>query len=156
MEHGLINYAETKVFLLADESVFYSRWGGGGWRKICARHRNCCKKSLMVKDHFQLLTCIVTEERDHDRILGKEMGHFVRTCNIKSCFKIQYRHHSVSCACCVGLGTEYRSEKIPRNRLGMVSVIPRKKVLIPRHSEFRGRAYSEARKSERNLHAQPL
>jgi hypothetical protein len=30
MEHGLINYAETKVFLLADESVFYSRWGGGG------------------------------------------------------------------------------------------------------------------------------
>ncbi len=32
----------------------------------------------------------------------------------------------------VGLGTEFRSEKIPRNRLGMVSVIPRKKVLIPR------------------------
>jgi hypothetical protein len=27
----------------------------------------------------------------------------------------------------------------------MVSVIPRKKALIPRHSEFRGRAYSEAR-----------
>jgi hypothetical protein len=46
---------------------------------------------------------------------------------------------------CVGLGTEFRSEKIPRNRLGMVSVIPRKKVLIPRHSEFRGRANSEAR-----------
>jgi hypothetical protein len=44
----------------------------------------------------------------------------------------------------LGLGTEFRSEKIPRNRLGMVSVIPRKKVLIPRHSEFRGRAYSEA------------
>ncbi len=31
----------------------------------------------------------------------------------------------------LGLGTEFRSEKIPRNRLGMVSVIPRKKVLIP-------------------------
>ncbi len=44
----------------------------------------------------------------------------------------------------VGLGTEFRSEKIPRNRLGMISVIPRKKVLIPRHSEFRGRANSEA------------
>ena len=45
----------------------------------------------------------------------------------------------------VGLGTEFRSEKIPRNRLGMASVIPRKKVLIPRHSEFRGSANSEAR-----------
>ena len=45
----------------------------------------------------------------------------------------------------LGLGTEFRSEKIPRNRLGTVSVIPRKKVLIPRHSEFRGRANSEAR-----------
>ncbi len=43
------------------------------------------------------------------------------------------------------MGTEFRSEKIPRNRLGMVSVIPRKKVLIPKHSEFRGRANSEAR-----------
>ncbi len=45
----------------------------------------------------------------------------------------------------IGLGTEFRSEKIPRNRLGTVSVIPRKKVLIPRHSEFRGRANSETR-----------
>jgi hypothetical protein len=45
----------------------------------------------------------------------------------------------------LGLGTEFRSEKIPQNRLGMVSVIPRKKVLIPRPSEFRGRANSEAR-----------
>ncbi len=52
---------------------------------------------------------------------------------------------------CIGLGTEFRSEKIPRNRLGTVSVIPRKKVLIPRHSEFRGRANSEARNGmERN------
>ncbi len=51
----------------------------------------------------------------------------------------------------LGLGTEFRSEKIPRNRLGTVSVIPRKKVLIPRHSEFRGRASSEARnETERN------
>ena len=44
----------------------------------------------------------------------------------------------------LGLGTEFRSEKIPRNRLGTVSVIPRKKVLIPRYSEFRGRADFEA------------
>ncbi len=43
----------------------------------------------------------------------------------------------------VGLGTEFRSEKIPRNRLGTVSVIP--KVIIPRHSDFRGKANSEAR-----------
>ncbi len=49
------------------------------------------------------------------------------------------------------MGTEFRSENIPRNRLGMISVIPRKKVLIPRHSEFRGRANSEARnRTERN------
>ncbi len=38
----------------------------------------------------------------------------------------------------IGLGTEFRSEKIPRNRLGMISFIPRKKALIPRHSKFRG------------------
>ncbi len=51
----------------------------------------------------------------------------------------------------LGLGTEFRSEKIPRNRLKMISVISRKKVLIPRHSEFRGRANSEARNgTERN------
>jgi hypothetical protein len=50
-----------------------------------------------------------------------------------------------------GLGTEFRSEKILRNRLGMISVIPWKKVLIPKHSEFRGRANSEARNgTERN------
>ncbi len=49
------------------------------------------------------------------------------------------------CPSNLGLGPEFRSEKIPRNRLGTVSVIPRKKVLIPRHSEFRGRASSEAR-----------
>ncbi len=35
----------------------------------------------------------------------------------------------------LGLGTEFRSEKIPRNRLGMVSVIPRKKGLIPNFPE---------------------
>jgi hypothetical protein len=51
----------------------------------------------------------------------------------------------------LGLGTEFRSEKIPRNILGIVSVIPRKKVLIPRDSEFRGRTNSEARNgTERN------
>ncbi len=43
----------------------------------------------------------------------------------------------------VGNGISFR--KIPRNRLGTISVIPRKKVLIPKHSEFRGRANSEAR-----------
>ena len=71
------------------------------------------------------------------------------------------------------LATEFRSEKIPRNRLGIDSVIPQKKVLIPRvfriprkspfrsseripffrgkkcsfrrNSEFRGRAHSETR-----------
>ncbi len=37
----------------------------------------------------------------------------------------------------VGNGITFR--KIPRNRLGTVSVIPRKKVLIPRQSEFCGR-----------------
>ena len=58
---------------------------------------------------------------------------------------------NLSCKAGVGLGTEFRSEKIPRNRLGMVSVIPRKKALIPRHSEFRGRANSDARNgTERN------
>jgi hypothetical protein len=51
----------------------------------------------------------------------------------------------------IGLGKEFRSEKIPRNRLGMISVITRKKVLIPRHSEFRGRENSQARNgTERN------
>jgi hypothetical protein len=45
----------------------------------------------------------------------------------------------------LGLATEFRSEKIPRNRLGIASVIPRKKVLIPRNSEVYGRVYSEAR-----------
>jgi hypothetical protein len=45
----------------------------------------------------------------------------------------------------LGLETEFRSKKIPRNRLETVSVIPRKKVLIPRHSEVRGRVDSEAR-----------
>jgi hypothetical protein len=34
----------------------------------------------------------------------------------------------------LGLGTEFRSEKIPRNRLGMVPIISRKKAFIPRHS----------------------
>jgi hypothetical protein len=42
-----------------------------------------------------------------------------------------------------GLATEFRSEKIPRNRLRTVSVISQKKVLIPRRSEFYGRVNSE-------------
>ncbi len=49
------------------------------------------------------------------------------------------------CQVQVGLATEFRSEKIPRNRFGTANVIPRKKVLIPRHSELYGRVYSEAR-----------
>jgi hypothetical protein len=44
----------------------------------------------------------------------------------------------------VGLAMEFCSEKIPWNRLGMASVILRKKVLIPRHSEVYGRVNSEA------------
>ncbi len=39
----------------------------------------------------------------------------------------------------LGLATEFCSNKIPRNRLGMISVHPRKKLLIPRHSEVYGR-----------------
>ncbi len=51
----------------------------------------------------------------------------------------------------VGLGPKFCSKKIPRNRLGMISVIPRKKVLIPRHFKFCGRGNSEARNgTERN------
>jgi hypothetical protein len=45
----------------------------------------------------------------------------------------------------VGLATKFRSEKIPRNCLGTVSVIPRKNMLIPRHSGVHGRVNSEAR-----------
>ena len=45
----------------------------------------------------------------------------------------------------LGLATEFRSEKIPRNRHGTASVIPRNKMLIPRHSEVYGKVYSEAR-----------
>ncbi len=44
----------------------------------------------------------------------------------------------------VGLAPEC-SEKIPRNRLGTVFVIPQKKVLIPSHSEVHGRVNSETR-----------
>jgi hypothetical protein len=58
---------------------------------------------------------------------------------------VTYNSSFIPAAAWVGLGTEFRSEKIPRNKLGTVSVIPRKKALIPRHSEFRGRANSEAR-----------
>jgi hypothetical protein len=53
--------------------------------------------------------------------------------------------HTVWCTSPSGLATEFRSEKIPRNRLGTVFVIPRKKLLIARHSENHGRVNSEAR-----------
>jgi hypothetical protein len=51
----------------------------------------------------------------------------------------------------IGLATEIRSEKFPQNRFGMASVILRKKVLIPRHSEVYGRVNSKARNG-RNWH----
>ncbi len=51
----------------------------------------------------------------------------------------------------VGLAAEFLSEKIPGNRLGTASVIPRKKVLIPRHSEVYGKVYSQA-KNRRKWH----
>ncbi len=45
-----------------------------------------------------------------------------------------------------GLGSsEVCSEKILQNRLGKAFFIPRKKVLIPMHSEVHGRVNSEAR-----------
>ncbi len=51
----------------------------------------------------------------------------------------------------VGLAMEFHSGKIPRNRLGMASVIPRKKVLIPRHFEVYGRVDSETRNGRKIL-----
>jgi hypothetical protein len=53
--------------------------------------------------------------------------------------------------CIRGLPSEFRSENIPRNRLGMVIVIPRNKVLIPCGSEYFGRVHSITRnETERN------
>jgi hypothetical protein len=51
----------------------------------------------------------------------------------------------------VGLATEFRFKKIPRNRLGMASVIPRKKELIQRHSEVYGRVNSEAQSGRNGM-----
>jgi hypothetical protein len=48
---------------------------------------------------------------------------------------INVAQHQISIESFLGLGTEFRSEKIPRNRLGTISVIPRKKVLIPNSAE---------------------
>jgi hypothetical protein len=73
--------------------------------------------------------------------VGVEGGQWSRVLQAQQIFYLDQRSESLE----LGLGTEFRSEKIPRNRLGTVSVIPRKKALIPRHSEFRGRANSEAR-----------
>jgi hypothetical protein len=92
------------------------------------RTGNCC--------HTQVHRC-------HGLIIGFDKFNKKRGCEYlvnKQCVKPIICHYIL-----IGLGTEFRSEKIPRNRLGTVSVIPRKKVLIPRHSEFRGRASSEAR-----------
>ncbi len=53
------NSHET-VYRVADESVFiWRQWGRGGLCKTCTTHRNCRKKSLMIKDHYQLFMCIV-------------------------------------------------------------------------------------------------
>jgi hypothetical protein len=51
----------------------------------------------------------------------------------------------------LGLAMEFRSEKIPRNRLGMASVIPRKKALFPR--QFRVLRKSQFKGSERKKKA---
>jgi hypothetical protein len=40
---------------------------------------------------------------------------------------------------------QFCSKKILRIRLKTIFIIPRKKVLIPRHSKFRGRVSSKAR-----------
>jgi hypothetical protein len=61
-------------------------------------------------------------------------------------FDIRCKGHAL-----LGLGTEFRSEKILRNILGTVTVLPRKKVLIPRHFEFSRRANSEARNGKKFL-----
>ena len=45
----------------------------------------------------------------------------------------------------LGLPSKFRSEKNPRNKLGMVFVIPRKKVLLSRISVSLGMAHSEVR-----------
>jgi hypothetical protein len=67
--------------------------------------------------------------------------------------------HKVHLKLPAGLATEFRFEKIPRNRLEMASVIPRKKVLILRHSEVYGTIGSEARNGrkwhEKNLFKNP-
>ncbi len=45
----------------------------------------------------------------------------------------------------VGLPSKFRSEKIPRNRLGAVFVVPRKKVLLSRNSVCLGIAHTKVR-----------
>jgi hypothetical protein len=57
---------------------------------------------------------------------------------ISTIYRYLYYHEDASYFK-LGLATKFRSEKIPRNRLRTASVIPRKKVLIPRHSEVYGR-----------------
>ncbi len=69
---------------------------------------------------------------------------FLRQWLICAFCAVYFRGQSTQERASLGLATEFRSEKIPRNRLGMASVIPRKKVLIPRHSESYGRVNSEA------------
>jgi hypothetical protein len=59
----------------------------------------------------------------------------------------------------VRVGTEFRPEKVSSNRLGTVSVIPRKrrkKVLIPMHSEVQGRVNCESRNRTKRNYAKKL
>jgi hypothetical protein len=48
--------------------------GGGGRRKTCARHGNCRKKSLMVKDDYQLFLCIVVYVYNYPKELPHEIN----------------------------------------------------------------------------------
>jgi hypothetical protein len=54
-------------------------------------------------------------------------------------------HTSIFHSSTLRLAMEFSYEKIPRNRLGMVFIILRKKVVISRHSEVYERVNSEAR-----------
>ncbi len=80
--HGLINNTD-RIFLKIDLRANFSalirhpsrrkctqlKAGGLGWHKTCAIHRNWHKKSLMVKDHYQLIMCMssmyIISRREH-------------------------------------------------------------------------------------------
>ncbi len=103
-------------------------------------------KYLFIINHFRML------DIENSKAIGDEAVPVILQCKGIGKWFLLGTWQFFSCAkLALGLGTEFCSEKIPRNRLGMISVIPRKKVLIQRYSEFRGRANSEARTgTERN------